>query len=348
MLFKRYLQTKDKIFIVKCLTIILYFIIQFGLKSLFSSTAGADAGTIEKLAEMGEVGGGSYGMTAFLYSIIPSFLQQIVVYLTGYLFISYCFSHVKTFNEALIISFLCFAPIMMAIGTFQKDLVLVWFLLPLAYFIGKSKNIISIIFFLVFVYVLYSSLFRIYFYLILLVSLYVFFLVTSPSYIKIFLLIVLVISLAVIPDSLLYELQSPRDIANFNRIYAFNRDVTRTAFMNPFEIDGLLSFFYNYIYSFWMMDFSLLHSLSIKEMYLSFNLFLYYYFAYLGVTSSLFKSKILGSLIISHILVLHIFEPDSGSYLRHLSSVLPFLSLLIFYESSRVLFIKKLIRGLHG
>jgi hypothetical protein len=332
-----YLDQQGQIKLLAFATVVIYFIIQLGMKSFFSDTAGGDVGTVERLAESGDFGGGAYGMTALIYSIFPEYLKMPVVYISGVLFILFCFSKIHNAKYAILMSFLCFSPIMMAIGTFQKDLILVWFTLPMSILIFRSTSIRACFLVLAFFYITYAIIFRIYFLIIFFGVVYLYLLFVLPVYVKTIMLTALFVVFLLVPVELLYDLQAPRDVANIKRIYSHGRDGARTAFMNPFEINGIVSFMKNYLYSYWKMDLSVFVSLSIKEIYLFLNLVCYYSIAFWAVFSNCRKCKMLGFVILSHILVLHLFEPDSGSYLRHLSSTLPYVALLFYFRHDQAL-----------
>jgi hypothetical protein len=323
------LSEKNMISIIFFFNVMCYLAIQFGAKAFFSSTAGSDTGTVERLAEAGDFEGGSYAMTSYIYSIVPDLLRTPIVLITGISFLFFCISRTVNVKEALIISFLCLAPTIMSIGTFQKDMILVWFVLPFAIIISNSAKHNKVLLSLIIIYTAYALFFRIYFGIILFITLgtYLFSIGKTPS--RFFILTTLLITFCIIPNEILYQLQIPRDKANIVRILVNGREGARTAFLNPYEITGLLPFLGNYFYSIWKLDLSFLSSLSIKEMYLSLNLFFYIAFMIWGLSSPSKKAKLLGSLIFGHISVLHLFEPDSGSYLRHLSSTLPYVCILM-------------------
>jgi hypothetical protein len=142
------------------------------------------------------------------------------------------------------------------------------------------------------------------------------------------------VAFLLVPIDYLAILQEPRDVANLSRIFVDGRLNARTAFMNYTEVNDRIDFLLNYLFSYWMLEFSIFSYFSVREVYLILNLIFYYYFSILAVFLLPGLGRVFASLVISHILVLHLFEPDTGSYLRHISSTLPYLACIMYRVSS--------------
>lgn len=325
--FRLEIRTRTIFFI---LAVIAYLSIVLGARVLFSATAGSDTNTVADLADSGRYGlGTSYAATALVYAYTPAVIRDPLVFATGIGFLWFCIANVKTTKEAAIISFLCLAPCMMAIGTFQKDMLLAWFILPVAAIALKARSDRVVFLSFVLIYLGYALMFRQYFLVIIAVGITAFAFVRSGPIMRMIILASILCILLLVPVDVLEMLQAQRERANFDRIYTFGRSGARTAFLNPLDVTGLWSFTINYLYSFWAMDLSFFSFFGIKELYLTANIFFYYAIMIIAFRKGKRRDHLLASIIFAHIATLHLFEPDSGSYLRHLSSTLPYLTVLL-------------------
>ncbi|MCJ8142881.1 hypothetical protein MKI84_08130 [Ancylobacter sp. A5.8] len=310
--------------------VLLYFAIVFGLRGAFSDTAGSDSSTVKQLAESGSFeDAGSYAMTAFIYSITPPFLRHPFIYATGVAYIIFALRTANDRYSLAIVSFLLIMPMLTAIGTFQKDLLLVWFTLPVAYIFRSNATLLRSIIFYIIIYSLYAYYFRKYFFLIMFIT-FIFYVFFAYNYkFKMMAVFVAIAVLLLVPTDVLYQLQIPRDRANFVRLIEGVRGV-RTAFLNPYPIDSLWHFMLNYLNAFWMLDFSLIsRGFSIREAFLTLNVVVYIFAMWRGLIDKDPKIKFLGAMIAGHFFLIHVFEPDSGSYLRHLSASLLYVTIIV-------------------
>lgn len=310
--------------------VLLYFAIVFGLRGAFSDTAGSDSSTVKQLAESGSFEDvGSYAMTAFIYALIPSPLRLPFVYATGVAYIIFALRTANDRYSLAVVSFIMIMPLLTAVGTFQKDLLLVWFTLPVAYVFRSNATLSRSILVYIIFYSLYALYFRKYFFLIMFVT-FAFYIFFAYNYkFKLMAVFVSIAVLLLVPTDVLYQLQIPRDRANFVRLIEGVRGV-RTAFLNPYPIDGLWHFTLNYLNAFWMLDFSLIsRGFSIREAFLTLNVVVYVFAMWRGLVDKDLKMKFLGAMIAGHFFLIHVFEPDSGSFLRHLSASLLYVTIII-------------------
>ncbi len=141
----------------------------------------------------------------------------------------------------------------------------------------------------------------------------------------IFVLLVPVIAL-MIPKEAYVLLQEQRDIVNYHRI-GFAGSGTRTAFLNIMRPDGLYSFVVNYGYAFARLNFPIFFGAAgAKETFLMINVLVYGVLVWIAVRSRDPRIWRPGLLFLAHVLTLLLFEPDLGSYLRHIGTSLPLLA----------------------
>lgn len=303
-----------------------YFLASLGLKGALSETAGADTATVERMAEMGSGAdeGTSYAATAAVYALFPEFARMPFVYITGITFIIYCIRLTRGWSLALLASFLLVVPCLTAIGTFQKDLLLVWFVLAVSILIKHSRASFTALAWTLAIYASYAFMFRSYFFLIAAGAVAIYAASTRNIWLRVAIVLATFLALIAMPTDILVALQQPRDLANAERLYE-GAVGSRTAFMNLYKVTGLGTFLGNYVYSFWMLDLSLIsRSFGVKELFLTFNVLGYLTAMVIGLKSPDPIIRLLGALVSGHFFIIHLFEPDAGSYMRHMSSTLPY------------------------
>ena len=151
-----------------------YLSIILGGQIFFSSTAGNDANSIRELDPSNFELGDSYAVMATIYSLIPKKILTLITYLIGSFFIIYCYKDIKSKFNALIIFLLLFIPITFTIAHFQKDLILVLFILPVYSTIKSDLKTSHKLIIISTIYCIYAMIFRQYYYLIAFLFLFLF------------------------------------------------------------------------------------------------------------------------------------------------------------------------------
>ena len=132
-------------------------------------------------------------------------------------------------------------------------------------------------------------------------------------------------ALSLAPAEFFQTLQGPRDYINLLRT-AKSVVGVQSAFMNPLPPDSLGNFLVNYGYAFARLNLPVLFQLRMQEVFLlsvvlaSFALIVY------GLRRGGPKERACALLVLAHALTLNLFEPDLGSYLRHLTSATIYLA----------------------
>tara|TARA_B100000900_G_scaffold151990_1_gene129087 strand:+ start:32754 stop:33764 length:1011 start_codon:yes stop_codon:yes gene_type:complete len=188
--------------------------------------------------------------------------------------------------------------------------------LSIKYFKLKYANFILI----TVLYLCYAYHIRAYYFLIFAVFVFLY-LLTSFKKIKyrICLLMTFLIFIFLLPNELYSFLFSHREISN---TYALNiNSVNRTVINNLFIPTNFIELIINYLYVMSVMLFPVFYFFTYKELFLMFlNSFIIIYFFKIYKLKHSLDTRILYSLFYAHLFVLFIFEPDLGSYLRHLTS----------------------------
>lgn len=142
--------------------------------------------------------------------------------------------------------------------------------------------------------------------------------------------------LIALPNAVYTLLQQPRDLAVDYLVYS-SPFGARTSFYNPFPPDSFVHFAGNYAYSLVRLNLPVLFSFDPKGFAMQALVALFLCAAWRRVpaqpadtdtTTPVRNSELLACLLLGHAAVSMLFEPDLGSYLRHLSSIAPFAVML--------------------
>lgn len=318
---------KYKNFFTIILTLFLV-LICLGGQGFFISTGALDASAIANLDVDNVELGDSYAVMSWLYNHIPKNLLLPITIFCGFLFIKSIYFNAKKKNQVLLLSFMLLVPCILTISSFQKDLILVLFILPVTYLIYSKLSYVKKVLYISIIYLLYALIFRSYYFLITLIFISLYLFKISNGHMRIAIILALISIFLILPNSVYISLQSSRDIVNLDRL-GVNDLGNRTAFKNPLVPDSFLNFIYNYIYAFLRLNFGFLFNLTIKDFIFAIYPLIYFYYSLKSLNKKLSGSFLASSLIISHVLVYFLFEPDTGSYARHLSSTLPYLAVII-------------------
>src|SRR5579863_1038217 len=150
---------------------------------------------------------------------------------------------------------------------------------------------------------------------------------------KLMLVIALPVAVFLLPDSVYFALQHPRDAAVDYLVYG-SPFGARTAFYNPLPPDSYVNLCANYAYSIAKLNLPILLDPGVKEFGLQ-------VFIWTALAPALRRARngverrelqayeMLACLVLGHAAVSMLFEPDLGSYPRHLSSVALFPATLL-------------------
>ena len=282
---------------------------------------GNDAETIMDLATTGKFDkteGGYYYM-AQVAMILPSSIQKIIVFILGSLFIYRLFRDLRTpiyTSTALLLSV---APVFMFLTIFVKDTTMPLLTIFILHILQGQRSIHTRIGIILLIYAGYGVFFRQYYLLIAMIFFGIYFLSRTRPRWLLFYAPIIIAALLLIPSNIFPELQGSRDLFN-----ARNSSI-RSAFFNYVPPTDLASFIVNYVYAAARLNLSPLFYLSIKEVFLFINNITFMILMFFGMRNTDDKIRYPAFLFLSHILVLIIFEPDLGSYLRHSSSALLYL-----------------------
>jgi hypothetical protein len=123
-----------------------------------------------------------------------------------------------------------------------------------------------------------------------------------------------------VPAEIFDLLRLTRDAVNQLRILYPEIEGNRSAFSNPVEAASWMGFLSNYAYAIIRLNFPILFSRTPSEAVLAVYSATWLFVMVKVSASQDWRAMLASRLMLSHLLVLWIFEPDLGSYLRHFSS----------------------------
>lgn len=122
----------------------------------------------------------------------------------------------------------------------------------------------------------------------------------------------------IMPRRLLIELNQVRNVLNY---FTVLDGTVKTAFLNPEHSNTPLAFLLNYGYASVRLNFPIIFHPGLKECFLTLFIMAWLRLLWGGFRSASTVPRMAACLILAHMTVSWIFEPDLGSYLRHMSSV---------------------------
>lgn len=312
--------------IVTCLAFVPFvFLAQTVLAAILPSQ-GNDAETVAKMSSMtasAETFDG-YAAVSLIYAYTNELMRFAILIILGMVTIGLLLWWLRL-PRTLALALACLIPAwLLYLPLFSKDTfvtpVVIGATLVLTGFARNGAVRISLTGAL---YLAYAVIFRQYFIIILAFWIGVIIFLNVGWRWRIVLLIAIPLIAVMLPDSLYETLQMQRDLVNYSRL---GGQGNRTAFINLVRPDGLSTFPINYVYAFWRLNFPIFSGGGPKELYLFLMLCVYVILMISGLRSNNSRISWPAGLFLAHVLVLIIFEPDLGSYLRHLSTALLYLA----------------------
>lgn len=288
----------------------------------------------------------SFVATARFFGVLPMVLNYIWIYALGVFiaFWSILGARSAWFTTGMV---LLIAPILfLCLIAPTKDVivVLVTVIVGLSAYRLSSRGHLLL---LMALYVVYGAFVRDYFLAILVVFLGLAWFYQLRRRHQVTIVLVALLVCLVMPGEIAYMLQSQRDQANaFARVVG---SVNRTAFDNALPPTSGIAFLVNYVNATVRLTLPFLFTPSANEAYFAVVLFvaISIYRRRMQWTNlrddypvtdegSVWRIHRMEQLFFAHVLVLFLFEPDIGSYFRHISAAFPYLvCMLHFLEVER-------------
>lgn len=298
------------------LMIFLYVVfIVFGLKNIALN----HDDYVGMMAELLENGSGGELDFSFYFSykffsafsslgVSPEFLATIL----GFFVLYYSFYCKLDFFDFIVLFILFLPAFFMNLGKPSKEFFVAVFFLAAFHSSIRGKYLVGALF-----VVLYAILFRVYYMPMAIVFLY--FTIKNGRirfFAQLMFFLALLVGFACYFDKVvdfIGGVQARRDVGYFS-----SDDVRRTGFYNLYSVADFYGVFLNYCYAFFRINLPLLFDFQLKDLFLQF-----YVCFILMVNFIARKVYFLSIPLFLNFLIYPVFEPDLGSYLRHLASVFP-------------------------
>jgi hypothetical protein len=294
---------------------------------VFLPSQGNDANTVQALSfavdEMQSFDG--YAAMAFIYRFTNEYARYGIIITFGCCFAYILSRHIQGLMSAGIALYLFIPPIFLFLCYFVKDSIYVIFVCAAYLALQKIRNNISATLVVFTIYCLYAFIFRQYFFLVSIVFIFLMLFKQSIWLFRILAVLSIPVILMIIPDEIYTQIQGQRDIVNFGRI-GFSGSGNRTAFLNYVPPEGVYSFLVNYGYAIIRLNFPIFFHAGIKEMFMMSAIFAMACLLIAALSNNDRRVWRPALLFTAHFLVLMLFEPDLGSYLRHICTSLPLLA----------------------
>ncbi len=144
------------------------------------------------------------------------------------------------------------------------------------------------------------------------------------------------VGLSFAPAWLFETLQGTRDLLNSVRLATMVVGA-QSAFMNPLPPDSLGNFLINYGYAFLRLNLPVLFQLRMQEVFLLTVALTTLWLVWYGARAGGPKERACALLVLAHMMTLNLFEPDLGSYMRHLTSATIYLAPVLALLDRRLL-----------
>lgn len=277
---------------------------------------------------------GSYFGTARIFRLIPENLLQPLVLIIGVISLVVFLKDFRKISTIAIGLYTTLPPLLLFLTWPSKEtIVLVMTIAVLFTFKSKMPEWLKIAIFAV-TYCAYALFVRKYYFLILLAFLGFYVIKKSPGMLNISLVLFAGGVLALLPGDVFLKTQGMRDVVNYS--VGVTR-IIRTAFLNPYPADDAWHFLINYVYAAFRLHLPIFFTFSYKEILHIISVGIFLRFIPIGwKAKGDDASRLCSLLILAHILILIIFEPDLGSYLRHLTSIFLYMKpMMLLYDAGQ-------------
>lgn len=310
------------------LWLVIFTLLVFAGNTFLSSTFSSDSQLIQDMADgFVEPGSGSYAATAMFFRLFPAPLDVVLILVMGWVSLYMFMVKNQTLQSNMLAFYMTFPAMVTCMIRPQKETIVIILAVLVAWVtLNKPWSKWWKLAFIVGAYAVYAALFRQYFFLIIAAFAGVYMMIESRNLnIAVMIALLGVAIVLMTPVDFLYDLQYPRDMVNYNRIGS-GLPGHRTAFMNPYPIDSSWNFILNYLYVVVRLNIPMVFDLSPKAWFWFGSVVCYVFVLVKGLKNSTDEIRILSALFMAHVSVLLLFEPDTGSYTRHITSVFVYLT----------------------
>lgn len=263
----------------------------------------------------------SFGQSAQLINFISFGYVDILILIIGLVYLFLLSRHFVYSKQFFVFLLLLLPNLILNLLIPGKELLVVLISILVLIFVRYIKNKYLPLILIIILYMFYGYYIRLYYILILMVFFFIFLLLNlkKTKYKVLFTFFLIFIIALFLPKEIYPLLFAQRDLSNEFAVSIGS--INRTAFNNLYIPTNFIEAIINYIYISSIIFFPIIYFYSIKEIFLTIiNYFIIKYLLMIRTIKTTYKTNILYALFYSHLFVLIIFEPDLGSYLRHITS----------------------------
>ncbi len=277
--------------------------------------------------------GTSFDAVAGIYGWFGPTLLNLLIVATGVLFIHTMLSRANRFGLLAAGLVLCLPCVFFNLFVASKDTLVVLMSMTIVWAARRGRPWLAVVVAAV-LYIGYALLVRRYFLLIVAVACGAALFRRASIRWKIVLGIASTAIVLMLPAVAYFALLHPRDMAVDYLVYQ-SPFGARTSFYNPLTPDSFAAFCADYLYASARLNLALLFSPGLKELAMQLFVGLAVWPALRGLPRRFgfdgsLAREMCACLVLGHVCVSMLFEPDLGSYIRHLSSVALFSMALLY------------------
>jgi len=262
-----------------------------------------------------------YGFMSLIYAHTNAGLRNLILFGFGSVLITMLLWWLRMPRTLAIAGFMLLAPLTLYLPFFVKDTFTAPLAITAAFLLTRGRTALwAKIAGVTIFYAAYAVIFRQYYFLIIPVWFFLVLFIEAPGSWRVVLLVAIPIVMVVIPKEIYDTLQVQRDMVNMARA-GFAGEGNRSAFLNLVEPNGVFTFIVNFFYAAVRLNLPF-DRLAPNNIFLFMNVCLYFWLSVSGMRSANRIVSWPAALFFAHIVVITIFEPDLGSYLRHASTAI--------------------------
>lgn len=326
------------------LIVFVYAVIYIYFRDALPEKWSVDSAKIIEILNYGGAGGdldNSFAVTAALFGLIGVDNLDVFTCIVSAIFLMFATRGIRRagdFFSRLLLIAPCIMLNMFAPSKETVVLIMTMLITVSAIYFQTSKALVFWAFLLL--YAIYGVFVRQYYLLIIGVFFIVYFLWRRPLKYHLLAAVVVVGAILAAPSSILQTLQSPRDTSN-----AYAEQIgsdNRTAFTNIASPSNGVGFLVNYGYAATVLITPVLYFQTASDVFMQLMIATMLFILYKARRRSRrmgqdrFELRFFASLFVAHILVQLIFEPDLGSFTRHLTSVILYIVAIKVSENKPV------------
>jgi hypothetical protein len=266
---------------------------------------------------------GSYGAVASFFRAIPPPFDIVFILTVGWSSFLLFLLPLKHERTVLLAFYMILPPMLSAMVRIQKELIVITLAMAVL-FVATRERLNGLLKVLAIggLYSGYAYFFgRDYYYVIATVFVGTLAFVRASIIVRFLMVMVGLCALLLVPVDWLDQLQGVRDRMSFYRV-GVSAIGYRTAFANVWDVDSLPHFLGNYANAFARLNMPMFFDLGVWKGWYWFTVVITYCWVLsVGFRKGDAKGRLLLALYVSHVIVLNMFEPDAGTYTRHVTSV---------------------------